>query len=81
MKGFNITICVLLIALGCADIVNSPDQTLGYSSRLSSIATIVYVPEQGKREPNDIYKFVDNALKNKYWFYLANAKLLYAAAV
>ena len=81
MKGLYIALFVLLIALTCAETVKSPDLTKGYADRLKPIATVVYVPDEGKRQPNDIYKFVDNALKNKYWFYLANARLLYAAAV
>lgn len=83
MKGTTAIISLLLVACTYAAIVDaaSADRTQGYADRLASVATIVYVPEQGKRQPNDIYKFIDSALKAKYWYYLTNARLLYAAAV
>ena len=49
MRGLYTTIAFLLIAAACADKVQTPDQTGGYASRLNTIASIVYVPEEGKR--------------------------------
>lgn len=49
MKILYATLALLLIAVAYADTVNVEDKTKGFGSRLSSIATIVYVPEEGKR--------------------------------
>lgn len=49
MRAIYATITILLIALAYADTVKIREPAASFSDRLSSIATIVYVPEEGKR--------------------------------
>jgi hypothetical protein len=39
------------------------------------------LPAANQRTEYNIYSFVDNALKNKYWYYLTKADLLYLTYV
>lgn len=39
------------------------------------------MPPAGKRDVDSIYKFVDHGLREKYWYYLTKACLIYVAAV
>lgn len=39
------------------------------------------IPAVGNRTSDNIYSFVDNGLRAKYWYYLTKAELLYVAAI
>lgn len=39
------------------------------------------LPKAGDRNADDIYQFVDHGLREKYWYYLTKANLIYVAAV
>ena len=39
------------------------------------------LPIKGDRNEDNIYSFVDHAIKEKYWYYLTKACLLYLSAV
>jgi hypothetical protein len=39
------------------------------------------LPKEGQRTADNIYKFVDHGLREKYWYYLTKACLIYVAAV
>lgn len=39
------------------------------------------LPAKNERNENNIYEFVDHAIKDKYWYYLAKANLIYLTSV
>lgn len=47
----------------------------------TAATSVQTLPAQADRTSDNIYNFVDNAIKEKYWYYLTKACLLYLTAV
>lgn len=79
MKLGLILLTSLLITLTCADTFSS--RVLQQSTTTSSAGTMKVLPISADRTSSNIYDFVDNAIKEKYWYYLTKACLLYLSTV
>jgi hypothetical protein len=76
--GVKLIILVALLALALAD---TSRRNLEVQQRRNSSLTYHRLPPAGKRDADDIYRFVDHGLREKYWYYLTKACLIYVAAV
>lgn len=76
--GVKFIILVALLAVALAD---ASRKNLEVQQRRNSSLTYHRLPPAGKRDADDIYRFVDNGLREKYWYYLTKACLIYVAAV
>lgn len=74
MKVIKFTLLLLLITSVMADkdSNNPTDQVILTKHKL---------PKSGLRDPDTIYQFVDHGLREKYWYYLTKACLIYVAEV
>lgn len=74
MKAIKFALLLLLIATAMA--YKDGDKPAGQAK-----LTRHRLPKSGERHPDTIYKFVDHGLREKYWYYLTKASLIYVAAV
>lgn len=51
------------------------------SAQSQSSPTVTQLPPPSQRTDQNIYSFVNQALKEKYWYYLTKACLLYLTSV
>lgn len=70
-----------LLALALADLSPKKDKDSPPADPFRSPLSWHKLPPEGKRDADEIYQFVDHALREKYWYYLTKACLLYVAAV
>lgn len=70
-----------LLALALADPSPKKDKANHPADPFRAPLTWRKLPAEGKRDADEIYDFVDHALREKYWYYLTKACLLYVAAV
>ena len=70
MKAIYFVVCLLLLSAAVAgDVANGP------KLRKNKL------PKVGERNADNIYNFVDHGLREKYWYYLTKACLIYVAAI
>ena len=68
----------LLLALLLTTCVFANDRMLQAEGEVGEMKVL---PIKGDRNEDNIYSFVDHAIKEKYWYYLTKACLLYLSAV
>ena len=78
IKTMKTTLIVLAALFICSTLA------LGEESRMLQTEggnKMKILPIKGERNDDNIYDFVDHAIKEKYWYYLTKACLLYLSAV
>lgn len=72
---------ILLLALLAVALANPTAKTSAAAKKKSTGLSWHKLPPAGERDVDDIYGFVDHGLREKYWYYLTKACLIYVAAV
>jgi hypothetical protein len=76
MKVIHIVFGLLLLVSALAQQQEKKDKSPAHPQ-----LTQHKLPKSGSRDPDSIYQFVDHGLREKYWYYLTKACLIYVAAV
>lgn len=79
MKLGLILLISILVTLATTSQINH--RLLQGSPRATQDARLRILPIKSERTSSNIYDFVDNSLKEKYWYYLTKACLLYLSSV
>lgn len=79
MRTKHFFLILALIAIALAD--TAPKAAQASRGKSESGLTWHSLPAAGQRDADKIYDFVDHGLREKYWYYLTKACLIYVAAV